>query len=1295
MHLNSKVKRKCKRVIAMITAVVLVCANSTFGKVAFAKEKDSAEKTMVDSGLAAQTAGVAKVVKATMDKTSADKSGIAMEQAKENKLSEDLCDIRKMVCYVYGNFDYRITSDGVTIDSYTGNEENIVIPDVINGYAVTAIGNNAFSDCNSIKRITIPNSVTTIGVYAFAECSNLEDVIIPKSVTTIGSDAFSGCTNLVSITIPDGVTRLYNVFTGCTKLENVMLPNTLTCMGGNFQHCTSLKKITIPNSVTKMDGSDFYYCTNLESITIPGSVESIGNATFNMCSNLKSVTISKGVSSIGNCAFGGCTSLSSITIPGSVVSIGYNAFIGCVEMENVIILDGVKEIMEQAFCNCHKLNSVELPDSVTKLGDEVFYGCSELAYVKLSNNLTYISYGLFEECTNLSSIIIPNNITRIGHSFVNCTNLSKILIPENVESIDSDAFVGCDDLIIYCTKDSSAHYFAEQNSIPYSFDDFSETSILLRLYEKKLSEKIGKDFNILGSISVNDAKDANFIYEELQRIEWVVGDNSIVKINSCKIENQINNYYATFVLNASALKDGKTNVTGSIDGQSVQCEIDVDFFAIGYDSNSFVHNSEDFGINTYGIYDGKSIGKVYPTSLEYYSKLCSNLDWSEEISLLDTMNAEEWDGSCEGLSISMALANMGKLDVSNIGDSSADYYSKLSKPANNLELRDLINYYQLMQYANKLSPTKIYFNKFLTKLNNLMLGWETGTWSKTEFWKSCFSDIKTAVKNKVPVLFGFGYNEGEGHTVLACGYEDNREDGYVVIKLYDCNASSPASVEKGYSFATGDYLYLFVSEDLSSFALSTTAESITPYNKYVTEDNWTYFKYYDMDSMNKIDVGVENNVRKSSLNVSSGDIFNKKMAIFQVGVSDKLYLENSDGSFLSFDGTEYSGDMEVYDIQIVGGNNKSFKFFIPTDDEFYLKKLQDDSKYSILVGDKYYTVETTGADSVSVSQNDGVQIYGENYSFALGISSESVGELTYVSGNCTQDSKASFLDEGIKITTKGEFFAVDIKKITENSVEDTSVEGTFSEANTNDIANEIEVSHPTVTPASEYTSVPEVTVSPQTSETSTTIPIITKKPTANPIVTPSTTEKATMQPTATLSASEKPAASSAVVKKETKITVGNNIYTITNVSKRTVSFYGLVKKNTKKATLPETITYNGKKYKVTAIREKALSGNRTITAVTIGKNVTDIGAKVFYKCVKLTKMTIPSKVNKIGKQAFEGCSKLNLITIKTTKLTEKNVGKAAFKGIAKKAVIKVPKSKKKVYQKMLKKKGISSKVKVK
>ena len=176
------------------------------------------------------------------------------------------------------------------------------------------------------------------------------------------------------------------------------------------------------------------------------------------------------------------------------------------------------------------------------------------------------------------------------------------------------------------------------------------------------------------------------------------------------------------------------------------------------------------------------------------------------------------------------------------------------------------------------------------------------------------------------------------------------------------------------------------------------------------------------------------------------------------------------------------------------------------------------------------------------------------------------------------------------------------------------------------------------------------------------------------------------------------------------------VYAVTDVGKMTVEYVRTTNSATK-ITIPAAVTFDGATFKVTKIADNAFKNNKTVTGVTIGSNiktigknafynctklkavkignnVTTIGSNAFYKCTSLTGVILPSKVAKIDKQAFYGCKKLKSITIKTTKLTDKNVGSSAFKGIYTKATIKVPKKQLAAYKKLLKNKGVSSKAKV-
>src|SRR5260370_28303277 len=90
---------------------------------------------------------------------------------------------------VQAQFNYTTNNGAITITGYTGPGGGVTIPDTINGYPVTSIGDSAFYRNYTVTSVTIPNSVTNIGVDAFDYCTNLTSVTIPNSVTSIGYSA--------------------------------------------------------------------------------------------------------------------------------------------------------------------------------------------------------------------------------------------------------------------------------------------------------------------------------------------------------------------------------------------------------------------------------------------------------------------------------------------------------------------------------------------------------------------------------------------------------------------------------------------------------------------------------------------------------------------------------------------------------------------------------------------------------------------------------------------------------------------------------------------------------------------------------------------------------------------------------------------------------------------------------------------------------------------------------------------------------------------------------------------------
>ena len=331
------------------------------------------------------------------------------------------------VQYHIGNSVYKQYNIGTSV--YWGNENNpyikllSVTDKTITSYDVNkkteVIGSFAFSDCNNLVSITIPDGVTSIGVEAFYGCSKLTSITIPDGVTSIGYGAFYNCNSLTSISIPDSVTSIDdNAFVGCDNLQyNIyddakylgnennpyvvliglndktitsynIKPKTKIIYQGAFYACKKLVSITIPEGVTSIGSSGFIFCESLTSIVIPDSILSIGTEAFYACSGLISVTIGKNLKSIGDYVFNSCQRLESIIISNEnkqyhsagnclIETATKTLIAGCKTSE--IPADGsVTSIRGSAFKNCAYLESITIPSSVTVIGYNAFYGCNKL-----------------------------------------------------------------------------------------------------------------------------------------------------------------------------------------------------------------------------------------------------------------------------------------------------------------------------------------------------------------------------------------------------------------------------------------------------------------------------------------------------------------------------------------------------------------------------------------------------------------------------------------------------------------------------------------------------------------------------------------------------------------------------------------------------------------------------------------------------------------------------------------------------------------------------------------------------
>ena len=358
--------------------------------------------------------------------------------------------VREKTCQV-GN--------GIESSINMASSGKITIPEMVNGYRVTAIGDKGFYNCTNMTSITIPSCVTSIGENAFYNCGSLKKVVVP--------DIAAWCGILFSGNEANPLTKANHLFFNeSTEIKDLIIPNGVISIGSYaFRYCTGLTSVTIPNSVTSIGDFAFDGCSGLTSVTIPNSVTHIGNVALWGCSGLTSVTIPNSVTDIGSSAFENCTGLTSITIPSSVNQIGEYAFRHCIALKKVIVPDiaawfdisfgdytaNPLSSAQHLFCD----ESTEIKDLVIPNGVNikkfVLSGCSGLTSVTIPNGVTSIGEEAFTNCSGLTSITIPNSVTSIDrYAFKYCSGLASVTIPESVTSIGDATFWSCGLTDVYC-----------------------------------------------------------------------------------------------------------------------------------------------------------------------------------------------------------------------------------------------------------------------------------------------------------------------------------------------------------------------------------------------------------------------------------------------------------------------------------------------------------------------------------------------------------------------------------------------------------------------------------------------------------------------------------------------------------------------------------------------------------------------------------------------------------------------------------------------------------------------------
>lgn len=1177
--------------------------------------------------------------------------------------------------------------------------------------SLRTIGKNAFKGCTSVEEVTIPKGILTVSNSAFEGCSGLTDVTI--AAKTINAKAFAECTNLKAVKMEEGVTTIQGMAFANTQISAVTIPSTLTTAGttkegtiekgpfagtmiatvhGQTEDSTEAQEgATILPETKKIPDNLFLGCTSIIDVQIPETVTEIGQKAFKDASSVENVTFAvntetgkvKGVEKIGISAFDGCSSLQELVLPETVTEVLQGAFAneGALVKADMSRAASLKKWDKESFKGDTALAEVVLPTAggITAIPDGAFAGCTSLTgeNLKIPKNIVTITANAFKE-SGLKKLYIPNQVTTIGTSaFEACKNLEDVHISNNISIISQSTFKNCEKL--------------EKIEIPVKVDQIGTNAF----YGSGL-----KDVYIFGDPEIGGGITNTYagMKNQLSVFEKEVVDET-----------------------ASAVSQHIFNANFTIHGGG-NTKLKTAFFD--------TYRTETDGPSVPNVADGKGTIAIYSTSLANTDQPCMKwdsldeavyraaaikLDQSELTMMLKNKKAmvasvipadeTKEDSVLDALTWESSDEKIAKVDANGVITANAEGTVTITAKAGDVK-----------------AECKV---KVISPINTCVMQKEGGTDSLTSLALRGGESITVTFdvqKSNKQASDEYTIKAGDA-SVISVEKKDKISNTYVITALKKGKTSIICSATDGSEFTKTFDVTVDSTQHIVADPTKFTNNNEDGSHNYEanTKDSWTYhvdgvseikitfdpvtevepdhdfILVYDKDGKSLLYDG-DTAVNGAATVVTEDSTVKYKYTGDQL--DDRTFTVKGDTVRVQID-ADASGERygfkvskvvtkNTIDYKLNGGLTKNnpnpYSFSSDSTEPIILKDATRED--AIFVG--WYTDKACTIPITEIKPGiGGVTVYAkwqENPAviYKLNGAPDSVNKQNpkYVPFDNEEEIVLQAIErEGY--TFLGWYTDKECTKQITAIPAHTKVALTIYAKWEKKTAP----AEPTPTPTPVPTPEPSKVPTPQPSKTP--APEPSKTPSQEPAKTP---ENKPAKAGTQLSTAEAGASYQVVSEDEKQPTV---VYTAP------------ADKNVKKITVPATITVGGITYKVESVApdafkncrkltsvkisagvqkigKNAFSGCSKLSSVTIGKDVTEIGAGAFANCKALKKITIPAAVTKIGKKAFNKCKKLKTVTIKTKKL--KTVGGSAFKEIAKKAVIKLPKAKKAAYKKLLKKK---------
>ena len=351
-----------------------------------------------------------------------------------------------------GNLKYSVNDDGTaTITGYVKEPSGtLVIPGEIDGYAVTAIGYEAFRNCDSLMEVTFPEGLSSIGSYAFYTCNGLTEVTFPEGLSSIGSYAFAYCDGLTEVTFPEGLSTIgSSAFEGCDSLTEVTFPEGLSTIGSSaFYDCSGLHTITVQSDLTC--DSNSFTGTVIRTLILTDAVTTV-DTDLRELGTLAEIRVEDtdgcGLTASDGVLYTYDSYLETYTLlryPRAKADSTYT------------VIDGTECIYNRAFYNCDLLEEVILPEALVRVENYAF-----------------------ESCDNLTTLVLGEYITTIGSDAFYNTPVTKVVLPAAMVSLP-EVIRDLSTLQEYDVPDAGTEGYRDIDGVLYHYDAGTDTLTLYR-----------------------------------------------------------------------------------------------------------------------------------------------------------------------------------------------------------------------------------------------------------------------------------------------------------------------------------------------------------------------------------------------------------------------------------------------------------------------------------------------------------------------------------------------------------------------------------------------------------------------------------------------------------------------------------------------------------------------------------------------------------------------------------------------------------------------------------------------